>query len=881
MRLVLDLQSGQTESRRRGTGRYSMALAKAMISEGTKHEFFVVLNHSFPETADSVRLALDSQLPAQNIMLFRLPVPLAGLDPSGWRCRTAELVREYFLEQLRPDFVHVLSLFEGLVDDAITSIGQFADLPTAVTLYDLTPLRYPGQILSHPLVNSWYLRKLGYLRRAQLLLAISEHSRREAIDVLGLPHDRVVNISADADPQFKVLELDEDSVLGIRTRYGLIHDFVMYVPAGFNFHKNIEGLMEAYSRLEAEVRTRHQLVVCCKMRDEERNQLLQLSSRFGLSKGEVVFTGYVSDADLVALYNLCKLFVFPSFAEGFGLPVLEAMRCGAPVIGSNSTSIPEVVGLDDALFDPTSLASMSSKLHQALTDEQFRQKLQSHGLIQAGRFSWMASAKRALEAIETVHERDQHAKRVPSAVAEATRTAGSAVSFLPPGQEDYVLQSARLVSAIAGLPTKKRPEDAELAELAQAIAESTIVHGPQQLLVDVSMLMDSENGTGIPRVARSILQQLLKQTPEGYRIETVYRSDGLYRYARRFMERFYSAERFGREDAPADVAPGDVFLGLHADWGLGKDESAKQWLRHHGQRGLKTYFVVYDLLPLIRTDWFQRDLCSAFEAWLPSIGCLSDGLVCISQTVANELRQWLDRHPVERQRPLRLGCFHLGADVEASLPTSGVSARDADVLAQLIDGTSLLMVGILWARKGHAQVLDAMENLWADGQHTRLVIVGRQGWSVESFVRRLRAHPERGKRLIWLDRASDELLLKLYRSASALVVASEGEGFGLPLVEAARHGLPIIVRDLPVFREIAGDKAFYFTGTSGQELANALMAWLNLYRRGKHPSSDGIRWLTWEESAQQLKKVLFEDQWLTSWQPDRASAGEKRINPPK
>jgi glycosyltransferase involved in cell wall biosynthesis len=867
MRLVLDLQSRQTESRYRGIGRYSLALARNMICEGNQHEFLIAVNDAFPEYVDSVRHEFCDILPPEQIVVFRTPVPCAEIPTYEWRHRVAEMVREYFLQQLKPDWVHVSTLFEGLVEDSVTSIGRFANLPTTVTLYDLIPHLFPEQYLGDPLSKVWYTNRLEHLRKADLLLAISEHTRQEAVRVLGLPAERVVNISADADPQFRVLALDMKKVQALRGRYGLTRDIVLFTGA-VDFRKNVHGLIEAYAMLPADIKATHQLVISCKVKEEDRQRLLGLAESLKLTRGDVVLTGYIDDEELVALYNICKLFVMPSLYEGFGLPLLEAMRCGAPVIGSNASSIPEVIGLEDALFDPTSPANMSSKLHQALADGQFRQKLRDHGQIQAGKFSWKATAKRALEALETGYELRRHGLQQDGTVSAAAKPAVSGVSVPPTGKSSFVLQSRQLLSAITALPTTQPPDDIELVELARAIAESTVPQDSHQLLVDVSALVDSDNnGTGIRRVTRSVLRLLVGQTPEGYRIEAVYRSAGTYRHARRFMARFCGTRRPTGDDVPVEVSPGDVFLGLHLDIGLGGDERARLWLTHHHRRGLKTYFVVYDILPLLRTDWFPPDLRSAFEAWLPSIASVADGLVCISQSVADELRRWLDEHPVERQRPLRIGYFHLGADIEASLPTNGISAKESSLLDRLKDTTSILMVGILWPRKGHDQLLDAMERLWHLGSDTKLIVVGGQGWSAENLVKRIRAHPELGRKLFWLSHATDELLLKLYRSASALIVPSEGEGFGIPLIEAARHKLPIIARDLPVFREVAGNSAFYFTGTDGDSLAKAIDQWLELYRRGQHPRSDGMRWLTWEESAAQLKRVIFESNWSTLWEP--------------
>jgi len=122
---------------------------------------------------------------------------------------------------------------------------------------------------------------------------------------------------------------------------------------------------------------------------------------------------------------------------------------------------------------------------------------------------------------------------------------------------------------------------------------------------------------------------------------------------------------------------------------------------------------------------------------------------------------------------------------------------------------------------------------------------------------RLRKHPELGKRLYWLDAISDEYLQEVYASSTCLIAASCAEGFGLPLIEAARQKLPVVARDIPVFREVAGDHAFYFSGTSSQSLAEALREWLRLNAEGLAPSSEGIQWLTWAESTRRLLHLLL------------------------
>jgi glycosyltransferase involved in cell wall biosynthesis len=173
------------------------------------------------------------------------------------------------------------------------------------------------------------------------------------------------------------------------------------------------------------------------------------------------------------------------------------------------------------------------------------------------------------------------------------------------------------------------------------------------------------------------------------------------------------------------------------------------------------------------------------------------------------------------------------------------------------------MVGTVEPRKGHRQALAAMEQLWAEGLDVNLVIVGTKGWMMDDLEERVLRHPEHDRHLFWLQAVSDEMLEQLYTSASALLAPSEGEGFGLPLIEAAQCGLPIIARDIPVFREVAGGHAYYFSGQDARSLALSLKAWLSL--GAAIPASSGMSWLTWQQSSRQLLDVLLNKRWYRFW----------------
>jgi glycosyltransferase involved in cell wall biosynthesis len=458
------------------------------------------------------------------------------------------------------------------------------------------------------------------------------------------------------------------------------------------------------------------------------------------------------------------------------------------------------------------------------------------------------------------------ARRSPAAIARQYAEAIEESASNHP-----VTLTNRLLLKCAELAAEAKSSNEELATVASCIAENSNIEGIRQLLIDVSVLnLQGDYRTGIQRVTRGILAHLLENPPTGWRVEPVFRRHlDTYRYARGFVRSYLGLDGFNLEDAPVAVNPGDIFLGLDWDAGIAIDDRAESWLLHHRQRGMRTVFTIYDLLPLQHPEWFKPDMPSVFHGWLSRICRLADGFACISRSVADNLLEWLEEYSGLATRAFDIGYFQLGSDIESSWASRGLSPEDQRLLASLQGREILLMVGTIEPRKGHSQALSAMENLWAAGENVNLVICGHQGWMVDSITERLRSHPELGHRLFWLEQATDEALLQLYSTASALLMASEGEGFGLPLVEAARHALPIIARDLAVFRESAGEHAFYFSGSDSTQLAGALRSWLRLYRRGEHPKS--IRPPTWQQSTQQLLQIALDGTAYRRWQGGAAS----------
>jgi len=508
--------------------------------------------------------------------------------------------------------------------------------------------------------------------------------------------------------------------------------------------------------------------------------------------------------------------------------VLDCLLYGAPTIvnahGSTAALDGELlIKLDDG-FEIAALATALTTLRQ---DGELRARLTRRAL------GFMAA-----------HHAPQHVGRLfAEAIEDFARDARGAVH-------------RRVVHAAAPLAAENK-----LPALAAAIAFNRAPTPQRQLLVDVSALVQSDLKTGIQRVVRSILLSMIADPPPGLRIEPVYSRGGNqhYVYARNFGMKLVGETELVLEDAPCDIRAGDIFFGLDL-FTTGTTQN-EQRLLDMRMRGVEVYFVVYDVLPMLRPEVFPFGTEQYFGDFLRSVHKVSNGVLCISRAVADELAGWIASEKLERHSPLKLAHFHLGADIDASAPSFGLPPEADQVLAALAERPSFIMVGTVEPRKGHAQALAAFELLWDSGVDVNLVVVGKEGWMVEKVCQRMAAHPEKARRLFWLAGISDEMLQKLYAASSALLAPSEGEGFGLPLIEAAQKGIPILARNLPVFREVAGEHAAYFDGLAPQDLAAAVTTWLELQREGKAPPSTGMPWLTWDGSARQVLDALVGQRW--------------------
>lgn len=389
-RFLFDLQAIQTPaSRNRGVGRYSHALFKTFFANETSASIYALI------TQDLASPDISFINPANILQLPTLPNWDTQRDFLGGEFDSlSSIAYSSIAQNIKPDLIHISHAFEDfqdripLPDLTLKSPGQII----SATLYDLIPLKFQKHYFKNDEFKRWYLARTAWLQQADLLLAISESTRQDAIELLGIEPSRIVTIHGGVEQHFKPLMNIEKLKAQLKQRYPLTERMVLYT-GGDEYRKNLSGAIQAFARVPRTARKDTTLCIVCSISNLNKKAYLKEALSAGLTEKDIHFTGFISEEDLVAFYNVCDVFLFTSRYEGFGLPVLEAMRCGAPVIGGNHSSIREIIHREDALFNADSTDSIAVLLNKVLTDENFRNTLKAHSLERAKQYSWEKTAE--------------------------------------------------------------------------------------------------------------------------------------------------------------------------------------------------------------------------------------------------------------------------------------------------------------------------------------------------------------------------------------------------------------------------------------------------------------------------------------------------------
>ncbi|WP_312062132.1 glycosyltransferase [Brevundimonas sp.] len=400
MRILIDLQSCQNASHGRGIGRYALAMARALVRNGrADHEFRILLNDRFPERIEAVRQAFAGLLPLEDIVVLSVPDNVASAVTANlWRTRAGEIAYVAAVESFEPDVFFNPSLFEGFGDNVVVAVEP-GDYLRAATVHDLIPLEDPGAYLVGDTYQRSYSTKIAAMRRCDCLFSVSDYTKSQVVSRLGIREDKIVTLTLGVEEAFCTGAVSRERERELRERYGLRGRFLINTSP-YETRKNIQGLIAGFACVAPSARKDVQLAIAGKMSAHDREHIAKRVRGEGLKRDDVLLLGFVPDEDLIDLYRLCEAMVFPSLSEGFGLPPLEAMACGAAVIASNATSVPEVIGRSDALFDPANPGDMGALIQKVLEDEVFRADLRAFGPRQAATFSWDRSAQTMLRTFE-------------------------------------------------------------------------------------------------------------------------------------------------------------------------------------------------------------------------------------------------------------------------------------------------------------------------------------------------------------------------------------------------------------------------------------------------------------------------------------------------
>ncbi|WAV90764.1 glycosyltransferase family 4 protein [Oxalobacter aliiformigenes] len=396
MRILIDMQAAQNISSHRGIGRYIVGFAKGLIASCNHHEIFLLFNAAYPQEISRLESIFRPILPKEHLLFWHSPVccfPDVNDDEIEWHEKCCGKIYAFTVMKYHIDLLINGGIFHDILEmDGAHGLPFLAGkVKLAVVVYDFLPFQDSKCMPNDLSLQKMFHRRYEYYQFMDVFLCISDFTASECRRYF--PNRNIVSISSAADA---VAENIRNIDL---TPFILDKPFILYA-GGMDERKNVGLLIEAFGKMTLAVRQKHQLVIVCGRNPHGKMQILGKLAEMGIKDDDVKLLNYVTDNELAWLYSNCKLFVFPSLAEGFGLPPLEAMMNGAPVIASNATSLPEIIGMNEALFDPTDVESLRGKMERALTDECFLEILRQNSNIQTQKFSWKLTGKRAIDAFE-------------------------------------------------------------------------------------------------------------------------------------------------------------------------------------------------------------------------------------------------------------------------------------------------------------------------------------------------------------------------------------------------------------------------------------------------------------------------------------------------
>ncbi|MDA9689902.1 glycosyltransferase [Betaproteobacteria bacterium] len=397
MKVLVDLQGAQGFGSGRGIGRYSLELSRALFELNLKElDLFFLINLSTTETSDVVINYLRDFCPPEKIKGFFVP-EVGDFKSIVWRSQ-AKLIRSAKIKEVGPDIIILTSLFEPIGTTVVSEFDEH-ECKYVVVLYDLIPYEDPKTYLEKENDRRNYEKAIQQLLRSDLILSISNYTTNTFLKNFREKSIAPIITIGAATKKRELLKTVPDQLrCDLLINFQINRDYILTI-SGQDKRKNLKTLLMAYSNLTEKERANTQLVVVCNIESSVVNTFMDNFASDPQLKSDIIFTGPVKEDDLDLLYANCKLFVFPSTKEGFGLPVLEAMAFGCPCIVSNSTTLPELVGDSALTFDAMDFYDLGTKISELICDSSRLKAMSSLSLKRSKEYSWSNVAEKATKAI--------------------------------------------------------------------------------------------------------------------------------------------------------------------------------------------------------------------------------------------------------------------------------------------------------------------------------------------------------------------------------------------------------------------------------------------------------------------------------------------------
>ncbi len=387
-------------SKNRGIGNYAKDQFKTLISVDKQNNYYCI--NFFEDVSITEYIGEHDNLKE---VYFFAGDQLELIEKVQYKEVLSSIIKKFIFEN-DIDIFYVTSPFDGKISNY--HYADFSYTKVVVTIYDLIPYIFQKQYLPTANTKKWYRECINFIRKADRYLTISKSVKDDLIKYLAFDEKDIDVIYSDISKEFKVVDYSEKEISKTFNKFNIQHDFIM-CTGGDDYRKNLLNLVKSYDLLSDDLKKMHQLVIVCKLSKHTETELKSYIKEADL-KGRVILTNFVTFEELLLLYNQAKLMVFPSLYEGFGLPVVEAMACGTPVVTSNNSSLGEIAKDVAILVDPSDNNDIARGLKFGLTEADL-DELKALGFERRNQFSWEEVARKTLEAFEKLKKNKREEKK--------------------------------------------------------------------------------------------------------------------------------------------------------------------------------------------------------------------------------------------------------------------------------------------------------------------------------------------------------------------------------------------------------------------------------------------------------------------------------------